>query len=145
MADVSDPSLAAAYQDVRKDSTPTTWAVFGYAGKSNKVVLQGSGSGGWDEFVSHFKDEEAQYGFYRFTTGDSESKRAKFVFVAWVGSGVGRLVRARVSVHKANVKEVIRDYAAEVHAESREELDEDKVRDKVVKAGGAAYGTGVRQ
>ena len=145
MADVSDPQLNAAYQDVRKDSTPTTWAVFGYQGKSNKIVVQATGSSGWEEFVAAFKDDEAQYGFYRFITGDSESKRAKFLFVSWVGANVGRLVRARVSVHKANVKEIIRDYAAEVHAEERAELDEEKVRDKVVKAGGAAYGTGRRE
>ena len=142
MVDVSDPALAQAYQDVRSDSNPTTWAVFGYSG--NKIVLEGSGSGDFAEFSSHFDDSKAQYGFVRVTTGDSESKRAKFVFVAWVGTGVSPLARARVSVHKANVKQVCRDYAAEVHAESREELDEQKVMDKVIKAGGANYGTGNR-
>ena len=145
MADVSDPSVAAAYQEVRSDSNPTTWAVFGYSGKTNKVVLQTKGESGWSDFVNALKDDEAQYGFFRFTTGDSESKRAKFLFVSWVGANVGRLVRARVSVHKADVKSIVRDYAAEIHAEERAELDEEKAKDKVVKAGGAAYGSGNRE
>jgi len=78
------------------------------------------------------------------TTGDSESKRAKFVFVSWVGTGVGALAKAKVSVHKANVKEVIRDYAVEVHAEERDDINEDRVLERVIKAGGANYGTGKR-
>jgi len=40
------------------------------------------------------------------------------------------------------VKGVIRDYAAEVHAEDREELEESKVMAIVIKAGGANYGPG---
>eukprot|EP01102_Stenamoeba_stenopodia_P005889 TRINITY_DN16603_c0_g1_i1.p1 TRINITY_DN16603_c0_g1~~TRINITY_DN16603_c0_g1_i1.p1 ORF type:complete len:180 (-),score=34.36 TRINITY_DN16603_c0_g1_i1:104-643(-) len=142
MVDVSDPALAQAYQDVRSDANPTSWVIFGYSG--NKIVVDATGSGDYAEFASHFDDSKAQYGFVRVTTGDSESKRAKFVFIAWVGTGVSPLARAKVSVHKANVKQIVRDYAAEVHAEAREEIDEQKVMDKVVKAGGANYGTGVR-
>ena len=141
MVDVSDSRIAQAYADVRSDSNPTSYAVLGYEGKT-KIVVQATGSGDWNEFTGHLRDGEAQFGFVRVTTGDEESKRAKFVFVSWVGSGVSILARAKVSVHKANVKEVIRDYAVEVHAEHLEELEEDKVRALVIKAGGADYGSG---
>jgi len=105
-------------------------------------VLYATGQGGWAEFTKTFDDGVVQFGFVRVTTGDNESKRAKFVFVSWIGSSVGALARAKVSVHKASVKEVIRDFACEIHAETRDELDEEKVLDKVTKAGGANYGTG---
>jgi hypothetical protein len=141
MADCSDPALAKAYSDVRDDKNPTTYAVFGYSG-NKKIVVQATGSGNWQEFLDHFQDNQAQFGFIRVTTGDSESKRAKFVFVSWVGVGVPPLQRAKISVHKADLKQVVRDYAAEVHAEDRSELSEDKVMDIVVKAGGANYGSG---
>eukprot|EP01101_Sappina_pedata_P010007 TRINITY_DN6197_c0_g1_i1.p2 TRINITY_DN6197_c0_g1~~TRINITY_DN6197_c0_g1_i1.p2 ORF type:complete len:144 (-),score=86.07 TRINITY_DN6197_c0_g1_i1:148-579(-) len=143
MCDVSDPAIAQGYQDVRSDSNPTNWVVLEYATKSS-LRVKASGSGDYNEFLSNFEDDKAQFGFLRVTTGDSESKRAKFVFISWVGSTVGALARAKVSVHKAAVKEVFRDYAAEVHAEIRDELDEDVVMDKVIKAGGANYGTGKR-
>jgi len=144
MVDVSDSALGQAYADVRSDSNPTTYAVFGYNGPK-KISLQATGSGDFNEFASKFDDRQAQFGYLRVTTGDSESKRAKFVFVSWVGTGVGALARAKVSVHKANVKEVVRDYAVELHAEAREELSEDRVLELVVKAGGANYGSGARR
>jgi len=142
MVDVSDPALTQAYTDVRSDANPTSWAVFGYDG--NKIVVQATGSGGYHEFKGQFQDSQCQFGFVRVNTGDNESKRAKFVFVSWVGTGVSPLKRAKVSVHKANVKEVVRDYACEVHAENHEELEESAVMDKVIKSGGANYGTGSR-
>jgi len=143
MADVTDPALAQAYNDVRNDKVATTWAVFGYS-TDKKIGLQGTGSGGWDEFINNFLDDQCQFGFARIITGDEESKRAKFVFISWVGVNVGALKRGKVSVHKASVKEVVRDYAAEVHAEDRDAIEENKVRDIVIKAGGANYGSGGR-
>jgi len=142
MVDVSDPALAQAYADVRNDAKDTSYAVFGYTPDNKRVVLTESGTGSWSDFVSHLNDNECQFGFVRVTTGDAESKRAKFVFVSWVGKEVGALKRAKVSVHKASVKTVVRDYAAEIHAEDREELNEDLVMNKVKKAGGANYGSG---
>lgn len=47
------------------------------------------------------------YGYLRVVSGDSESKRSKFVFISWVGEKVGPLKRAKVSVHKASVKQII--------------------------------------
>ena len=138
MVDVSDPAIAQAYSDVRKDTVDTTYAIFGYA-SNTKIGVQNTGTGGWDEFIGHFKDDEAQFGFIRVTTGDNESKRVKFIFVSWVGETVGPLKRAKVSVHKASVKEIVRDYAAEIHAENRDELDEELAMAKVKKAGGANY------
>jgi len=112
MADVSDSRLAEAYQDVRNDSTPTNWFVGGYDGPA-KIVFQAKGSDGFSGFADALKDNECQYGFVRFTTGDEESKRAKFVFISWAGPSSKALARAKMSVHKANVKDVLRDFAVE--------------------------------
>jgi len=49
------------------------------------------------------------------------------------------LRKAKVSVHKANVKSVFRDFAVEVQAAEHEDLDEQKLHEIVVKAGGANY------
>ena len=71
--------------------------VFGYEGNS-KIVVKGSGSGGLDELKGSLEDDQVNYGYLRVTSGDSESKRSKFVFISWVGEKVGPLKRAKVSV-----------------------------------------------
>jgi len=143
-----DERVKEAYTDVRSDASATQWALFGYdPSNKKKIVVQATGSGDWNEFTSHLKDNEAQFGFVRFlipADRDSETKRSKFVFVSWVGTGVGRLARGQVSVHKASVKDVVRDFAVEIHGEERSELEEEKVVAQVIKAGGANYGTGSR-
>ena len=55
-------------------------------------------------------DDERLYGFTRIDTGDELSKRVKFVLVTWVGVNVGALKRAKMSIDKAVVKNVITVY-----------------------------------
>jgi hypothetical protein len=82
--------------------------LFGYEGTTNKIVSQGKGEGGLAELVEQFADDQAQYAYLRVVSGDSESKRTKFVFISWCGPSVGALKRAKMSVHKADVKKVIK-------------------------------------
>jgi len=137
MVDVSDPAIAEAYKEVRTDSQPYNWAVFGYDG--NKIVFQEKGTGGIDELVAKFQDDQAQYAFLRVISGDSESKRTKFVFISWCGPNVGALKRAKMSVHKASVKTVVKDFAVEIHGETAADLSEEEITKRVRKAGGADY------
>jgi len=101
--------------------------------------VQGKGAGGVEELKALLEEDQCQYAYIRVISGDAESKRSKFVFLSWVGERVSPLKRAKVSVHKANVKKVIQSYAVEVHAESLEELTEEDILAKVRKAGGADY------
>merc|ERR1711974_140783 len=138
MADVSDPAISQGYQDVRNDGSPTNWVLMGYEG-NNKIVSQGSGSGGLSELVGKLADDQVQYGFFSVITGDSESRRTKFVLLTWIGPNVGALKKARTSVHKASVKEIVRDFSIEIQSDDRDDFAEDVVLARVVKAGGANY------
>lgn len=92
--------------------------VFGYEGR-DKIVPQASGvepidgrtdmneTAGIDEFHAHLKEDEVQFGLLKFIMGDRESKRPKFVFIAWIGGSVGVMKKAKVSIHKTSVKEFI--------------------------------------
>jgi len=137
MCDVSSPELAEVYQEIRKDSSDTNWCCFGYDG--NKIVLQNKGSGGLNELANSFQDDQCQYAYLRVVSGDQESRRTKFVFLSWCGDGVGALKRAKMSVHKASVKQVVKDFSIEIHATTRDDLKEEEVMTKVKKAGGADY------
>ena len=138
MADVSDSRINQGYQDVRTDGSPTNWVLAGYEG-NNKIVSQGSGTGGLNELVGNLADDQVQYGYFSVVTGDSESRRTKFVLLTWIGPNVGALKKARTSVHKSSVKEIFRDFAIEVQSDDKEDFAEDVVIQKVVKAGGANY------
>lgn len=140
MADVSDSRLADAYAAVRSDSDPTTWAVAGYdKDAKDKIVLEATGTGSLDELAGHFHEDACQFAYLRVTTGDEESKRAKFVFIAWTGPKAGILRKAKVSVHKANMKQVFRDFAVETQFSEHDDIDQQKLIQTVVKAGGANY------
>eukprot|EP01119_Soliformovum_irregulare_P015231 TRINITY_DN4261_c0_g2_i1.p1 TRINITY_DN4261_c0_g2~~TRINITY_DN4261_c0_g2_i1.p1 ORF type:complete len:147 (-),score=39.13 TRINITY_DN4261_c0_g2_i1:142-582(-) len=138
MCDVSDPAIAESYNDVRDDKSETNWALYGYEG-NNKLVFVEKGAGGIAELKEKFNPDQAQYAFVRIISGDTESRRAKFVFISWCGENVSALKRAKMSVHKASVKTVVRDFAVEIHATTPEEVSEEEVNTKVRKAGGADY------
>lgn len=54
-----------------------------------------------------YVDDERVYGYVRFETGDEMSRRAKFVFITWIGPAVGPLKKAKVSTDKAFMKEIM--------------------------------------
>lgn len=112
-----DRAVNEAYVEKLKAlDAPTSWVIFGYEGR-DKIVPQscgemaidgrtdGEGGPGIDEFLANLKDDEVQFGMIKFTMGDRESKRPKFVMVAWIGPSVGVMKKAKVSIHKASVKE----------------------------------------
>ncbi len=115
-------------------------AVAGYdKDAKDKIVLESTGTGSLDELAGHFHEDACQFAYLRVTTGDEESKRAKFVFIAWTGPKAGILRKAKVSVHKANMKQVFRDFAVETQFSEHDDIDQQKLIQTVVKAGGANY------
>jgi hypothetical protein len=142
MADIQKEPIAEAYEDVRNDQSPTTWALLGYD-DSNTIVLLSTGSD-YEEFRSQFSDDNRLFGFVRLTAGDELSKRAKFVLITWIGSNISALKRAKVSTDKSSVKAILQNFALEIQISELAELEEPNIREALKKAGGAQYGTGVR-
>jgi len=141
MANLENPEIVEAYEDVINDQTETTWVVFGYESQtSNNVVVAAKGEGDPFEAIrEHLKDDECAYAYIRVNTGDEESTRAKFALIAWVGEKVKPLRRAKMSVHRADVKQVVRNFAKEFHCTTQEEIDKEAMMAAIVKAGGASY------
>uniref|UniRef100_A0A0K8TKE7 Coactosin-like protein n=1 Tax=Tabanus bromius TaxID=304241 RepID=A0A0K8TKE7_TABBR len=134
-------TIREAYEDVRSDLSETEWAVFKFDGPRIVVAAKGQC---FEEFKSHFTDNERAFGYIRIQMGDEMSKRKKFLFLTWIGPEVGVIQRAKMSTDKAIIKDVLNNFAVELQAGSETDLDIEIFRDALNRAGGANYGTGVR-
>ncbi|KAG1812384.1 hypothetical protein EV424DRAFT_1473586 [Suillus variegatus] len=141
MADLSDPQIDEAYQDVRSDKSDTNWLLLDYeSDRSDKLRVTQTGTGGLAELRDALGDSKASYAYVRVTfSNDKESQREKFILVVWIGPGCKVMRKAKISVHAADVKQVLRVYSIEVPAREKEDLKEDPIVVKLRKAGGASY------
>ncbi|KAK7678342.1 hypothetical protein QCA50_018690 [Cerrena zonata] len=141
MADVSDPKIEEAYQDVRSDKTETNWLLADYeSDRSDKLLLTSTGTGGLDELRDQLDDNKASFAYVRVQyANDKESKREKFILVVWIGPGCKVMRKAKISVHTADVKQVLKTFSIEVPAREKDDLKSDPIVVKLRKAGGASY------
>lgn len=141
MANMVDrDAISQAYQDVRDDVSSTNWCCLKYD-ESNNLALDSTGED-FDELKSKFGEDERVYAFLRVQTGDEMSKRMKFALLIWVGPKVSPMKKAKMSTEKAFVKQVILNFAVELLFDDLHEVREDKIREELIRAGGANYGTG---
>jgi hypothetical protein len=139
----SDPSShsISAYLDVRDVKSETSWLLLDYASdRSDKLVLTKTGSGGLEELRDELDDSKASFGYARVKfANDSQSQREKFILVVWIGPGCKIMRKAKVSVHAADVKQVLRVFSIEVAAREKDDLKEDPIIVRLRKAAGASY------
>ncbi|KAJ7073524.1 actin depolymerizing protein [Mycena belliarum] len=141
MADVSDPAINDAYQDVRADKTDTNWLLLDYeSDRSDKLLLTKTGTGGLGELREALDDGKASYAYVRVAyANDKESTREKFILVVWIGPQCKVMRKAKISVHSADIKGALRVYSIEVAARERDDLSEELIVPRLRKAGGASY------
>eukprot|EP00009_Paramoeba_aestuarina_P006636 CAMPEP_0201511226 /NCGR_PEP_ID=MMETSP0161_2-20130828/3707_1 /ASSEMBLY_ACC=CAM_ASM_000251 /TAXON_ID=180227 /ORGANISM="Neoparamoeba aestuarina, Strain SoJaBio B1-5/56/2" /LENGTH=141 /DNA_ID=CAMNT_0047906625 /DNA_START=291 /DNA_END=716 /DNA_ORIENTATION=+ len=129
MANVDDPSLEEAYDAIRK--TDVNWIVVGYEGR-NKLVVQGKGSGGFAELQGALDDKQCQFGLIKVTyvaaedaeLGFQDNQRVKYAFFSFAGPNASALKRGKISVHKADLKKIFREFSIEIQASEKSELEE---------------------
>ncbi|XP_072013913.1 coactosin-like protein [Amphiura filiformis] len=136
---INKEEMRAAYDEVRKDDSDITWAVFIY-NDDNKITTGETGIE-YDEMLNQFADDARVFAYVRLITGDEMSKRAKFAFITWIGTSVSAMKRAKVSTDKAFVKQVMPEYGKEFLADDKSDVAKDVVLAELGKAGGANYGS----
>ncbi|KAJ7869175.1 actin depolymerizing protein [Mycena olivaceomarginata] len=141
MADVNDPAIDAAYQDVRSDKTDTNWLLLDYeSDRSDTLRVTSTGTGGLDELRDALDDGKASYAYARVAfANDKESTREKFILVVWIGPHCKVMRKAKISVHSSDVKRVLRVFSIEVAGGEKDDLKEDPIVVRLRKAGGASY------
>jgi len=138
---MTDPTINEAYLEVRDDKSDTNWLLLDYeSDKSDKLKVSQVGIGGLTELREELDDSKASYAYVRITyANDKESTRQKFILVVWIGPNCKVMRRAKISVHAADVKNVLRVYSIEVAAREKDDLNEDPIVTRLRKAGGASY------
>ncbi|OCF44683.1 hypothetical protein I317_01372 [Kwoniella heveanensis CBS 569] len=141
MADVKDPKIAEAYEKVRNDKEDLTWLLLDYeSDKSNALTLTETGTGDLAELASKLQPQRASFAYAKVRyVNDEHSFREKFVLITWIGEEVKVMRRAKVSVHAADVKNVLRAYSIEVSASTASDLKQDDIVTRLRRAGGANY------
>jgi hypothetical protein len=141
MADATDPSINEAYLEVRSDKSSMNWLLLDYVSdKSDKLTVTDTGAGGLTELKEALDDSRASFAYARISySNDKESKREKFILVVWIGPNCKVMRKAKISVHTADVKTVLRVYSIEVAAREKDDLKEDPIVVRLRKAGGASY------
>jgi len=141
MADLSDPAINEAYLDVRSDKSEINWLLLDYeTDRSDKLRVSKTGKGGLTELREALDESNASFAYARVTySNDKESTREKFILVVWIGSSCKVMRKAKISVHAADVKNVLRVYSIEVAAREKDDLNEDPIVTRLRMAGGASY------
>ncbi|XP_035983066.1 coactosin-like protein [Fundulus heteroclitus] len=125
-----------AYNQVRDDNSDVCWAAFQYEGSRIVPAQQGAD---YDDFKALCTDDARLFAYVRFTTGDSMSKRSKFILITWIGENISGLQRAKISTDKTLVKDVMQNFAKEFMISDQKELDQEYLCGELKKAGGANY------
>jgi len=142
MVDLSDPAVKKAYEDVRDDSTETSWAWFRYHPSKTALQVHATGAGSWDSFLTPIDDTLPMYGFCRYNW--EERARTKFIFVSFIGEKVPALKKARIGHDKATVTNFFKGSHITLEVDSVGDLVETEVIAKLRRSGGADYDGGGR-
>jgi len=139
--DLSEDAIKPIIAQIRDDAQPETYMILKYESKS-KIVCAKTGTGDLDALHEDLSDDEVQYVLFRYEAGDQESKRTKFIFLAFIGPNVGGMTKGRVAAHKPDVMAMIGQSHLQISTDDRDEFTAAQVKDKVKKAAGANYDLG---
>jgi len=134
----NEDQVQKALEDIRNDSSTTTWIVLGYDNqREDALMLVGTGVGGISALNPLLADDQVSYAVLtvEFVEGDYTSK--KYVFLTWVGPEVKPLFKARSSQHRNQLYKFVNktlQLGGEYPALTREDLSEDLLKEKLTGA-----------
>lgn len=65
MAIVFSDEIKLAWEDVKNDKTDTNFLVLAKGSDNKTAEIVAQGTGGYDEFISHLKDDSINFGAFR--------------------------------------------------------------------------------
>jgi len=134
-----DSGCEGSYKSVADLKSETNWATYELDSKTLKNT--GSGSGGLEELKKQLDDSKVIFGCFQVFGVDQQenlsSKRSKLVWFTWVGSKVGVLAKARVSVQRPEIATVFPGAALALELSNVDEMNSKAISTALLKSGGA--------
>jgi len=144
MSLVANCDASTSWKKVLDEKDPTNWVILGFenGGEGKVAEVRSMGTGGHSEFVKNIeKEKEVLYGGFVVygvdKRGSVTSRRAKYVFVSWVGNNVKIMRRARVSSQKAQFKKWFTPSHMDFQVSDVDLLSKDEIKRKMLLVGGA--------
>lgn len=125
--------LTAAIADVRNNGTETDWVLASLSSESEEdlaIRVVGSGTGGISAMRELFTQDNIYYGLVR-TTHAVEGEltvNIKFVFVSFIGEGIGVMRKAKVSTLTGDISKAFDPF----HCELKNISSKDEATDEAV-------------
>ena len=113
----------------------TNWALFGYAGNSNKISFLQQGHGDWTEVDALMDEKSVYYVVIGVAFGLGDYVQNKYIFINWVGVKAKPTLKARSSQHRAALYAFagsIFPLAGEMQALAREDATSENIRKKLI-------------
>jgi len=133
-----DSEVINAWQAVRNDKESANWILVGLSdSEKDTAILVGSGTGGLSEFMDSVVEDKVLFGVFRVTAVDQDSRRAKFIYVTYAGSGVGILKKARVSTQKPQFENFFKGVHVSVQANEKSDISQEDLIQKLNASTGA--------
>ncbi|MFJ8870408.1 hypothetical protein ACIRD6_32235 [Streptomyces sp. NPDC102473] len=104
------------------------WATFVRSGGT--VVLGTSGSD-HDAFLAALPQDGTAFAYYRLNIVTDGSPRTKFALITWAGEGASPLKKGRLSIDKAELKQVIKEISVEIATSDLDDLAYEPIEGKV--------------
>ncbi|KAL9647659.1 hypothetical protein ABK040_015149 [Willaertia magna] len=101
MATISQ-EIDQAWESLKNESIK--WFTFTFSEtEKNTLVLDQQGNGDYSEFLGNFGPSDVKFGLFRAVAVDDDSRRTKFILVAWTGPNSHAMKRSKVAANKTQI------------------------------------------
>jgi hypothetical protein len=141
--DFSDAAITPAFNKLKDMKSSENYLVLGLVGKSNKLEVVGTGTGGLSELTGLLAEDRVEFVLLRVIGADVQenvtSNREKFVYISWIGPKVGVMQRAKVGMQSKVVQSsfVGISIAVIVDASVKADIEMEAVAKRLLACGGA--------
>jgi hypothetical protein len=141
--DLSKPEVKEVWAKVRDRKNKTNWCLLGFEGQTSRLVVVGSGTGGFREMKTRLSDDAALFGAFQVIgidkRGAVQAEREKFVAFDFVGGSIPEYSRADFNFAKDKVNRFwgAIAYSASIRGSTLDTFTELFVGRELLRAGGA--------
>jgi len=129
-----------ALKAVKTDKSETDWVLLSYTAKDT-LSLVGSGGGGVTALSDKLDEENCCFGLVRVTELIDKSVTTKFVFIKFQPETMNGMKKAQIGVKDGTIKGLFQPFHVDFQIQSKKEISEEIVKDKVASASGTKNNT----